>query len=373
MTRRFRLLSLVSAFVLSFGVGFTVFAPPASAQVELCGLNDTIQIGGGEQIVMNNVWGAQTTQCIDVDPATGNFAITRSDHNNPGGQVASYPVIFEGCHWDFCTGSTDLPLPVNDTQTALSSWTSATGNVDGGTWNAAYDLWYHTNSNTARAPDGAELMIWLDRGGGAGPAGSQVASGVPIAGASWDLYFAEFTDWNYIAYIRTSPTGSVSNLDINAFTQDAVGRGFIQPSWYLSAVEVGFELWRQGSGLASSGFSFTGQAGGGSTTPPPQQGGCQAIYQLAGEWPGGFQGQATVTNNGTGTSNGWQVTLDFPDGQQISQMWGGVGIPPFPGDPVRIGNAPWNGAISPGGSTTVGFLGSHSGANRPPTTSCTFS
>lgn len=266
MTRRYGLLSMFTAFVLPFGLGVVALGSPAGAQVELCGLSDTIEIDDGQQIVMNNVWGAQTAQCIDVDPATGNFTITRSDHDNPGGSVASYPVIFEGCHWDFCTGSDDLPLPVNNIQTAVSSWSIDTGNVVGGTWNAAYDLWYHTSSDTARAPDGAELMIWLDRGGGAGPAGSLVAGDLPIDGATWDLYFAQFTDWNYIAYLRTSPTSSVSNLDINAFTQDAVGRGFIQPSWYLSAVEVGFELWRQGAGLASGGFSFTGAAGGGPAT-----------------------------------------------------------------------------------------------------------
>jgi Cellulose binding domain len=101
-----------------------------------------------------------------------------------------------------------------------------------------------------------------------------------------------------------------------------------------------------------------------------QTDGCQATYQLVNGWPGGFQSLITVTNLSDTTSNGWEVTLDFPDDHQIRPPWG-FGIPPWPGDPVRIRNAPWNGAIPPGGSITFGIIGTHSSVHRPPAITCT--
>ena len=38
------------------------------------------------------------------------------------------------------------------------------------------------------------------------------------------------------------------------FTQDAVGRGAIEPSFYLIDIEAGFEIWQGGQGLVSTGF-----------------------------------------------------------------------------------------------------------------------
>jgi cellulase/cellobiase CelA1 len=101
-----------------------------------------------------------------------------------------------------------------------------------------------------------------------------------------------------------------------------------------------------------------------------QAGGCVATYQLVNGWPGGFQAHVTVTNVSDATSNGWEVTLDFPDDHQIRPPWG-YGIPPFPGDPVRIRNAPWNGALPPNASVTFGILGTYTSVYRPPIITCT--
>jgi hypothetical protein len=252
VVRKSRVLSIASALALMLGVSVAV-APVAGA-AEVCGAFDTVDVNNRQYVVMNNVWGASTPQCVDVNESTGAFRVTTSGHNNTGGTPASYPDIYRGCHWGSCTTGSGLPQRVDQLQNATSSWSITTGAP--GTWNAAYDLWYHTDANVNRPPDAAELMIWLEAAGGAGPAGSVVASNVQISGATWNVWQTEFSDWTYIAYVRTSPTSSVSNLDLKAFTQDAVSRGFIQPTWYLSGVEAGFEIWRQGAGLTSNSFSF---------------------------------------------------------------------------------------------------------------------
>ncbi|MFV2020388.1 hypothetical protein [Micromonospora sp. LOL_023] len=151
--RRYRLLSMIFAAVVALGVTLVWLAPVADAG-ELCGRADTINIAGERQVVMNNVWGADTLQCLEVDPA-------------------------------------DV----------------------GGRWNATYDLWFHTDANARRTPDGAELMVWLAR-----------------------------------------PTNQVDDFELAVFTRDAVGRGYLDRDWYLSGVEAGFEIWHGGAGLASRSF-----------------------------------------------------------------------------------------------------------------------
>jgi hypothetical protein len=63
---------------------------------------------------------------------------------------------------------------------------------------------------------------------------------------------------------------------------------------------------------------------------------------------------------------GWIVSFTFPNGQVISQVWGGrhttsTGI-------QYIRNESWNGGLSANTSTNVGFIASWSGVNNPPTT-----
>jgi hypothetical protein len=103
-----------------------------------------------------------------------------------------------------------------------------------------------------------------------------------------------------------------------------------------------------------------------------QTGDCQVSYLLMAGWVGGFQSQVTVQNLSGTTPNGWEVTLDFPDGINVRPPWG-YGIPPWPGDPVRIRNAPWNGAIPAGGSITFTILGTYGSGvvYQPPAISCT--
>jgi hypothetical protein len=104
-------------------------------------------------------------------------------------------------------------------------------------------------------------MIWLNYRGTIQPFGSQIATGVNINGATYNVWENRETNggtsWNVISYVNQATTLSVSNLDIRAFTNDAVGRGYINSAWYLIAVEAGFELWQGGAGLATNSFSAT--------------------------------------------------------------------------------------------------------------------
>src|SRR5690606_38221916 len=105
------------------------------------------------------------------------------------------------------------------------------------------------------------------------------------------------------------------------------------------------------------------------TTTTVPSGGCSATYTKVNEWPGGFQGEVLVANTGTTATSSWTVTLSFPNGQRITQIWNARTS--STASPYTIVNEVYNGLIPPGGNTTFGFLGSWAGSNANPTAACT--
>lgn len=105
------------------------------------------------------------------------------------------------------------------------------------------------------------------------------------------------------------------------------------------------------------------------STSPPTSSPCSASYSQVTSWPGGFQGEITVSNPGTVTRNGWTVRASFPNGQTVTQSWNSTYSQA--GSLVTFVNANWNGTLAPGASTTLGFLGNWNGTNGAPTLTCT--
>jgi len=90
------------------------------------------------------------------------------------------------------------------------------------------------------------------------------------------------------------------------------------------------------------------------TSTPPPSGGCTAMYNVAGAWTGGFQGEVMV-HAGTTAVNGWTVSFTFPGGQTLAQLWNGKAT--TSGSLVTVTNESYNGSIAAGSYTTFGFLG----------------
>jgi alpha-L-fucosidase len=115
---------------------------------------------------------------------------------------------------------------------------------------------------------------------------------------------------------------------------------------------------------ASATASATATASASATSSPPS-GGATATYAVSSSWPGGFQGQVTVTA-GASAINGWRVSWAFPNDQAITQIWNGTYTQN--GANVTASNVSYNGSLAPGASTTFGFLANVGGTNNPPTT-----
>ncbi|MEW9549905.1 cellulose binding domain-containing protein [Nonomuraea sp. NPDC050783] len=242
-----------------------LFAAPAQAAPVLCDKYASTTVQNGRYVVINNVWGADTAQCIDVNQ-NGGFTITQAAHNKPtNGAPASYPAIYAGCHYATCSTGSNLPMQASSSAFG-SLRTSVSMTYPGsGVWDAAYDIWFDPTPRTDGQNTGAEIMVWLNHTGSIQPVGSQVGT-VNLAGGTWQVWYGNI-GWNVISYVRTSPTSSI-DFTINTFYADAISRGYAQRSWYLTSVQAGFEPWVGGAGLAVNSFSF-GSGGGTTDTSPP--------------------------------------------------------------------------------------------------------
>src|SRR5262252_1541817 len=109
----------------------------------------------------------------------------------------------------------------------------------------------------------------------------------------------------------------------------------------------------------------------GQTTPP-----CSVSYRVVDQWAttppgapnpsGGFKAEITITNGGTATMNGWNVTWSFANGQNIYQLWDGSLVQTGANESVT--NLSYNGTIAPSASRTFGFLATWNLVNTAPTT-----
>lgn len=101
-------------------------------------------------------------------------------------------------------------------------------------------------------------------------------------------------------------------------------------------------------------------------TPTPTSGSsCKVSYVIQNQWPGGFTNSTTITNTGSTAISSWTLKFPFPGSQQITQGWNGNFSQQ--GNQVTVQNMSYNGSISPGGSTSLGFNGTWTGSNPNPT------
>ncbi|CAL9357600.1 hypothetical protein SUDANB58_00590 [Streptomyces sp. enrichment culture] len=92
---------------------------------------------------------------------------------------------------------------------------------------------------------------------------------------------------------------------------------------------------------------------------------CGVGYKVTGQWPGGFQGEIVLRNTGTSAINGWTLRWTFPDGQRITNLWGGTAAQD--GAEVTVTSAPYTASLPAAGSVTLGFTASRGAANPGPT------
>ena len=406
-----RVATLAAMLLLVSGSAFALIVPMASAATgQICAqYGSTTQ---GNYIVMNNRWGTSATQCINV--TTNGFQIVQQDGTgNLSGAPTAYPAIYAGCHYSNCSPSTTMPA-------LISAITSATSSVSvsypsSGTYDAAYDIWINDTTNVSGVQK-TEIMIWLNHTGSIQPVGSNTGTTFSAAGHSWTVWSGNNGANNVVSY-QANPAGVTSlSFDVMAFVRDAMtrGSGFGTTSWYLTSIQMGFEPWVGGVGLAVNSFSATVNTG---TPPPPTRtptttpsrtgatptptrtgatptptrtgtpgptatrtgtpgptatgGGaarCSASLHVDNQWANGFTATVTVSNPGTVATKTWRATWTWGGNQAITNSWNATVT--SSGTAVTAVNAAFNGAIAAAGNTAFGFQASFSGTNTVPTLTC---
>lgn len=386
--RRPRVVAAAAAAAVMFVAG-TVVSLPAAADTLICEKYGSTTIQNGRYVVMNNVWGADTRQCINVTD-TG-FRITEAQHSVPtNGAPAGYPAAYWGCHYGNCSTGFN-PVPATSANMSSITTSASVSYPSSGTYNAAYDIWFDPTPRRDGTNTGLELMVWLRKQGNITPVGgTPIATGVSLGGSTWDVYYGNHSGFGVVSYVRTASTTSV-NFSIETFYADAVRRGYASRSWYLTSVQMGFEPWIGGAGLSLNNFSVT--SGGTEpspsptsspspsptsspspspsptqTTPPPSgSGACSASYRVSNSWNGGFTADVTVRNSGSSTVNSWRVTWTWPSGQTVTNMWNAA--PSRSGSTQVASSLDYNGRLAPSASTSFGFQAS--GSTVTPTVTCT--
>ncbi|MFI5866438.1 LamG-like jellyroll fold domain-containing protein [Streptomyces sp. NPDC051546] len=257
----------------------TAMTPVASADIpavpsQQCGYAGTGEAKFGPMVpITNNLqvgpnnWNARDNQggglCINTD---GDHKFTVSGSNisaDKSGQVAQWgPQAYPS--FETRRPYPDLPATI-DSLADLSSTFHTRGAADS-EYNTSYDLWFDPAQGNCAVPTDpshanttVELMIWLnDVGGNHPPAGSLQPGTLTVGGHTFEVWKgvggAGTVDVSFRSTDRTLT--AVDDFSLKPFLQESIRRGWLTGSHYLCTVDAGFEIWRNGNGLAADWYEL---------------------------------------------------------------------------------------------------------------------
>jgi len=209
---------------------------------------------GTDYLVMNNAWNIDS-QCIRVNQSPDYTFLTVTQQNGSlgtSGAPATFPEVLYGQKYSDSSSDADLPMQVSSISSVDTHFSHNANSGIPGTYNAAYDVWFNWGGDGS--VDGAYLMVWLQHDSNIYPIGSLQETD-NIAGRNWEVWSGDNgpSGAPYIAYVATTPTES-ETFDLMDFVNDAITRGVVDSAMYMANVQVGFEIWDDGVGLAVRDF-----------------------------------------------------------------------------------------------------------------------
>ncbi|MBN1174482.1 MAG: PHB depolymerase family esterase [Micromonosporaceae bacterium] len=178
------------------------------------------------------------------------------------------------------------------------------------------------------------------------------------------------TDYPQSAWTRTRYGGSGTQATVEGIS--IANTGHTLPQTGMIAYAIAFlGLNQTGSttappssaGPSSAGPSSAGPSPSRSISDQPSAGGCRVTSTISA-WNTGLTANLTITNTGSSAINGWNLVFTLPAGQTITSGWNAT-YSPGSGQ-VTATSVSYNGAISSGGSTSIGFQATHTGNAAAP-------
>ncbi len=408
----------VTAVPVILAESATVASAATSAAATFCNTsgtanNNTAPLAGGQYVLSVDEWDSTAAICVSTDGGA-DFKVASSAIAQPGYTPGVYPDIIAGRHPFGGSPASEnpdgLPLAVSAINSGVVTSWSTTENSTDGTYDVAYDNWFDPSS-APTLPTGEEMMIWLNHNG-AQPAGSVVATAT-LDGIPFNIWASQMTNssgghWEDVSFVMANTTSSITNLQLAPLVQESIKLGYMQSSWYLDAIEAGFEIWQNGTGLATNSFSFSTNGAGAPTTTtaapttttqavttttaptttttapttttaapvtttaapttttaaPVTTSSCGVTMTIGSQWAGGFTATVTVTA-GSSPLSSWNVGFNLPAGAAITNAWNAQIS--TSGSSVTATNESYNGSVSAGQSASFGFQGTDTGTVSPVT------
>jgi Cellulose binding domain len=255
------------------------------------------------------------------------------------------------------------PIQANQITSIPSHWVVDTSTSKAtGIYDVAYDIWLDKNTprdtgthkygSTTLLPtmpdqlwqnDGTEIMIWINNkgyvsggttvGGTIQPAGNLLAQNATIPGISgtWDVWVTNgrpgsadkgqpsvnkqyAISWYVVSYVRNQGVDDFEfdskwfithAASLDCYKNMTTKEKCAQPSWWLTSIQAGFEIWADGEGLSSKSFTakptwVAGTQQGGRTTVDGGGNTIPLVY-----WGDSFQVTATCPNPNPGDTGTW--------------------------------------------------------------------
>jgi xyloglucan-specific endo-beta-1,4-glucanase len=123
----------------------------------------------------------------------------------------------------------------------------------------SYDIWtgVASSGNPATSASSYEIMIWLSGLGGIQPVGSQIQSGISLAGHTWNLWRGPNSNWQVLSFVSAS--GDITNFsaDLNVFFQYLINNQSVSSSQYIQAIQAGTEPFTGSANLVTNNYSVS--------------------------------------------------------------------------------------------------------------------
>jgi hypothetical protein len=205
------------------------------------------QWSNGGYFVRNDAWNTDAGPQTLYACSYGDWTVVANEPSTT--DVKTYPDV----QMDFqeSGASTGSGVALSSYHAITSTFAETSPHV--GIYEDAFDIF--VNSSTLVGPGTTEIMIWVDNYGQV-PAGSKVASAVPLDGRAYDVYY-EADNGNgghYVAFVANTNFTS-GTVDLLAFFDYVVQETWIPSDAPLNQICFGVEICETDGGDAT--FEFT--------------------------------------------------------------------------------------------------------------------